>query len=296
MRSIRDGIAVFCVLVFSLCLFTACARSLLQDHGLQSPPQALPPSQGLREDGAVTAGTQTYRGFILDNIYHSEGNGDIHFNLYIPEHYDGRRAFALYVTLPGYEGLYRFGAGANLRSEEFAFEALRYNENMIVVAPQLGDWGRTSAAQTVALTEYFIENYNIDKGEVYANGYSGGGETLSLVMEQRPELFTAVLHVSSVWDGDIAPLAECRPPVYFVIGEEDEYYGSSLISGTDRQFVSLYEGEGLSAAAISELVVLDIKEQSYFDAAGASDQHGGGGLVAYDKEIMGWLFGHRSQT
>lgn len=39
-------------------------------------------------------------------------------------------------------------------------------------------------------------------------------------------------------------------------------------------------------------VVLDVKSQAYFDAAGAPDQHGGGGFVAYDGEIMGWLFSH----
>ena len=38
-------------------------------------------------------------------------------------------------------------------------------------------------------------------------------------------------------------------------------------------------------------VVLDVKSQAYFDAAGAPDQHGGG-FVAYDGEIMGWLFSH----
>ena len=31
-----------------------------------------------------TEGTEEYRGFILDNILHSESEGDIHYNLYIP--------------------------------------------------------------------------------------------------------------------------------------------------------------------------------------------------------------------
>ena len=39
-------------------------------------------------------------------------------------------------------------------------------------------------------------------------------------------------------------------------------------------------------------VGLDIKSQSYFDAAGAPDQHGGGGFLAYDSAIIGWLFSH----
>ena len=48
---------------------------------------------------------------------------------------------------------------------------------MIVIAPQLEDWGETSANQTIALVEYFLSHYNID--QVYAEGYSGGGETMS---------------------------------------------------------------------------------------------------------------------
>ena len=46
---------------------------------------------------------------------------------------------------------------------------------MIVVAPQLSDWGETSANQTIALVEYFLKHYNIDPAKVYANGYYDGG-------------------------------------------------------------------------------------------------------------------------
>lgn len=63
----------------------------------------------------------------------------------------------------------------NLKSEEFGFEAQKYNEKMIIVAPQLSDWVETSSNQTITLVEYFLENYNIDRSKVYANGYSDGG-------------------------------------------------------------------------------------------------------------------------
>lgn len=59
---------------------------------------------------------------------------------------------------------------------------------MIIVAPQLSDWRETSAKQTIVLTEFFLETYNIDSSKVYINGYSGGGETLSLVLADRPAL------------------------------------------------------------------------------------------------------------
>ncbi len=41
---------------------------------------------------------------------HSPNKGDIHYNVYIPDSYDGTKKYALYVTLPGYQGLY-FGGG-----------------------------------------------------------------------------------------------------------------------------------------------------------------------------------------
>ena len=97
---------------------------------------------------------------------------------------------------------------------------------MIIAAPQLSDWGATSADQTIALVEYLLANYNIDESRVYGEGYSGGGETMSLVMGKRPELFTAYLQCSSQWDGDYEPVVESRTPVYLAIGEGDEYYGS----------------------------------------------------------------------
>lgn len=241
-------------------------------------------------DAYVTRGTETYRDFILDNVYHSENNGDIHFNLYVPDAYDGSEPYALFITLPGYEGLYFQGVGTNLRSEDYAFEAQNYNEKMIVAAPQLSDWGETSADQTVALTEYLISRYNIDENKVYINGYSGGGETGSLVMEKRPELYTAYLAVSTQWDGDLEPLVEAQTPVYMVVGEEDSYYGSGPLRDAYDELYSLYEDQGQTAQQINSILVLDVKDQSYFSQRGFSDQHAGGALFAHDEEIMGWLF------
>ncbi|MBS6640214.1 MAG: hypothetical protein KH295_04090 [Clostridiaceae bacterium] len=78
----------------------------------------------------------------MDNVLHAP-EGDIHYHIYIPDSYDGSESYALYLTLPGYEGLYFQGAGQNLYSENFAFAALQYNDKMIVAAPQLNDWGKT---------------------------------------------------------------------------------------------------------------------------------------------------------
>ena len=72
--------------------------------------------------------------------------------VYIPDSYDGTKEYALYVTLPGYQGLYFQGVGENIRTEDFGFEAQKYNSEIIIVAPQLNDWGETSADQAIELT------------------------------------------------------------------------------------------------------------------------------------------------
>ena len=258
---------------------------------MQETPESAPnaPSESLEPELEVTEGTETYRGFQMDNVLHAP-EGDIHYHIYIPDSYDGSEAYALFLTLPGYEGLYFQGMGQNLYSEDFAFEALNYNDRMIVVAPQLSDWGETSAEQTIALTEYLLGRYNIDQERVYAEGYSGGGETMSQVMGMRPDLFTAYLQCSSQWDGAYEPVVEARVPVYFVIGESDEYYGSGPSQEAYDSLRELYEQAGLSQAEIDQLLVLDIKDADYFRDGGAPNQHGGGNLFAQDPEIMGWLF------
>ena len=238
----------------------------------------------------VTEGTQEYRDFLLDNVLHSANDGDIHYSVYIPDSYDGSEPYAVFFTLPGYEGLYFQGVGENLYSENFAFEAMNYNLKMIIVAPQLSDWGETSARQAIALVEYFLCHYNIDPEKVYAEGYSGGGETMSQVMGMRPELFTAYLQCSSQWDGAYEPVVESRTPVYLAVGESDEYYGSGPSEEAYENLYGLYRQEGLSDEEIRELLVLDVKDAAWFESRGWTNQHGGGGLFASDEEIMGWLF------
>lgn len=240
-------------------------------------------------NGSIEFGTQKKDGFIVDNVLHSEIQGDIHFSSYIPESYDGSEPYALFVTLPGWEGLYFQGVGANL-VESYPFEARNYNDNMIVLSTQLDDWGETSANMAIELTEYFLEHYNIDRKKVYLHSFSGGGETGSLVMGKRPELFSAYLMTSSKWDGNLDVLANAHTPVYMAIGEDDSYYGSGYLKQAYSDLYSLYKAQGLSADEISELLVLDVKEQDYFSERGFQDQHGGGMAFAEDESIMSWLF------
>lgn len=264
-------------------IFTACGDG----HSVSgNEPEAPDNSQSDTSDFDVTTGTDTYRDFVLDNVYHSSV-GNIHFNSYIPESYDGNKPYALFISLCGYGGYYFQGVGSNIRNEQFVFEAQKYNAEMIIVAPQLNDWGSTSASQTITLTEYLLKAYNIDKSKVFINGYSGGGQTLSIVLGLRPELYAAALHISSVWDGNIERLIQAKTPLYLVIGENDEYYGSEKIKATYSEMVALYERQGLTQKQISDILTLDLKTANYFNG---DSQHYGMVKTAFDEKIMSWLF------
>lgn len=237
----------------------------------------------------IETGNKENRGFVVDNVLHSKVQGDIHFSSYFPNNYKQEKEYAIYFALPGWEGLYFQGVGTNL-VESYPFEAQKYNKDMIIISPQLDDWGEESANDTIALVEYFLENYNIDKSKVYISGVSGGGETLSIVLGKSPELFTSVLYVSSKWDGDLEVFANSRTPLYMVIGENDSYYGSERTKTAYNTLYKLYEEKGLTKSEIDNILVLDIKDHSYFTSRGYSDEHAGCGSFAYEKEIMDWVF------
>ena len=80
-------------------------------------------------------------------------------------------------------------------------------------------------------------------------------------MAKQPELYTAALMCSSQWDGAYEPVVEMKTPVYFVIGESDEYYGSEPFKEAYQQIHELYKEQGLSESEIDKLVVLIEKKK-----------------------------------
>ena len=73
-------------------------------------------------------------------------------------------------------------------------------------------------------------------------------------------IFSAALNGMEDYDATV----KNRTPVYFVVGEDDEYYGSEPSREAYQKLHDLYEEEGLSDDEIDDLLVLDIKNQNYF--------------------------------
>lgn len=164
--------------------------------------------------------------FQIDKVLYNEEGRDIHYSVYIPKNVDELDSVSMFITLPGWEGLYFQGVGVNLEYVDFAFTAKKVNENMIILATQLEDWGVQSAEDVISLTKYYQNIYRIDK--TYIEGYSGGGETLSLVLNKNSNLYDGALMISSKWNGDYGFLVRQKLPIYFFIGKDDEFNSSNV--------------------------------------------------------------------
>lgn len=171
-----------------------------------------------------------------------------------------------------------------------------------ITEPVAGDydpttnWLDTTRAGNTAHVDHANVLYQIPESDnghpiVYLHGMSGGGETGSLVLGTKPELFTAYLATSSQWDGDLNILAQARTPVYFAIGEQDSYYGSESFIQAYNTLHELYVAQGLTEEEIGKLIVLDVKPAEFFTEHGFRDQHSGGQAFAHEESVMGWLFG-----
>ena len=271
-----------------LCLLYA-GRAADNPQHIQSDATDGNPQQGTRS--GVTAGTEFYKGFLMDNVLHAGDDGDIHFHIYVPDSYDGVRSYPLFLTMSGYGGMYFQGMGANLTEEPFALWTKQHFPEMIIVAPQMEAWGENYADQVLALMEYLLSAYRVDEDRIYAEAFSAGGVTMSFVLEERPDLFCAYLHCCSSWPGDPAPVVKERLPVYIAVGERDEYFGAEPSGEIYDELYGRYRQQGLSEEEIDEILVLDVKDAAYFSERDAEKQHDGGVLFGEDPKIMGWLFG-----
>ena len=223
-------------------------------------------------------------------------DGTLHYTYYLPSGYDENKSYPMLMTLPGWSSRFNTITTTPLTDNAYAKSNAEVwtelNGDMIVVSPNLTDWGEKSARQTIELADWFIENYNIDASRIYAAGFSAGGETLSRVVDMRPELFAAYLHCATQWDGGYDAVAEHKMPVYISMAEHDEYYGLDTARRAYEGLKSAYEGIGITGGELDDLLVLDIKPDDYFPA-GTASYHGGGWYIAHDRDIIRWLIGHK---
>ena len=119
-----------CLLMISIlsAMFSGCTQTSVTDEssvGSTVTDEVDEASQTSQEESApplknksktVTEGTENYRGFVVDNILHSDHDGDIHYNVYIPE-----SAFCVVFHTPRLRGTVFSGCGTKSEIRRIRF-------------------------------------------------------------------------------------------------------------------------------------------------------------------------------
>lgn len=226
--------------------------------------------------------------------------GSIHYTYYLPPNYDANKRYPMLVTLPGYSSRFQTIQTTPLTENRYAKSNAetwaRQMGDLIVLSPNLTDWGEKSARQTIELIEYFLDHFSVDTDRIYAAGFSAGGETLSRVISKRPDLFAAYLHCASKWSGDYEAAAGQKLPIYISMAQRDEYYGPQTAENDYNALKTAYQNTGMSAQEIEQLIVLDLKQDSYFEGNMQGNFHGSAYLIPNDNMIINWMSSHTKQN
>ena len=283
----KKGVVLSAVILTVSLLITACSANQSINNSESSNISVSTPAES--EVPNETEKSPEKTGVIAEQILNGN-DGEIHYSYYLPEGYNQRKTYPLVVTMPGYDMMW-FGedsSGSNLNWKGFRVWT-ELPEDMIVVSAQLTDWHETSARQAIELTEYFIENFSVDKSRVYAAGYSAGGETMSQEVSMRPDLYAAYLHGASQWDGAYEPIAQNDVAVYIFMAENDEYYGSAKARSAYDGLQAAYREKGYTDEQIGELLILEIPDNEYFNSRDIYNYHGGGNIVFDDETVLNWI-------
>lgn len=279
------------LLAASVLFVPGCSR---QGPSSPSPAEAATETSAGEPSGQSASSSQPVEtGLIPEQILEGE-TGTIHYSYYLPEDYDPSRQYPMMVVMPGYDRMW-FGedsSGSNVNWRGFLCWTER-PEELIVVSAQLTDWHETSARQAIELTEYFLENFPVDKSRVYAAGYSAGGETMSQAVSMRPDLYAAYLHGASQWDGEYAPIAQNGVAVDIFMAQGDEYYGPQRAREAYEGLHAAYVEAGWSEEKIDSVLRIQTPDEAWFAERGVTgNYHGGGNVVFEEESILNWILSH----
>ncbi len=259
------------------------------DGSTLRPAGALP---GLRRQDLVWS---QHAGFSVDEVFSGQ-TGDVHYSWRAPLAFDesATSGYALMVALPGYNGLLLSDddrtRGVNAFCDLAVVTFAQADPQTFVLAPQVRSWDEASAQQVIELVEAFLVAHpQVDATRVHGAGYSGGGETMSRVVAERPELFASYLHGSSQWDGSFETVAQAGTAVYVLMAQSDEYYGSERAEQAAQGLRDAYAAAGADDATIDSRVVLDLRSDAFCNSYGAYYYHGGAQCAYQDPALLSWL-------
>lgn len=167
----------------------------------------------------------------------------IHYNLYIPKHYDKHKTYPLVLFIhdagvvnTDVKTTLAQGLGAVI----WASPAEQSKHESFVLAPQYsevilkGESGTTPEVDaTVHLLGALVKEYSIDAGRLYATGQSMGCMTTIAMNIKYPDLFAASFLVAGQWDvTQVKPLADKKMWIVVSGGDLKAFPGMNAITDT----------------------------------------------------------------
>jgi pimeloyl-ACP methyl ester carboxylesterase len=212
-----------------------------------SPGMPLWPAMGnLTADMGAFGGNDTVSVTIGDypvqeNFLYSQFS-NMYYRYAYPLNYDSTSSYPLTVVLHGYS---QWGSDNEKQLNEalpWRINAEYFGHNEFTIAPQAptAGWDGTKLITVHNLIRYFINNYPIDTTKIVITGYSNGGGGSWRLLNLYPELFSALIAVSTS-NGGFANIK--HTPVWLHHGTADNSNNVSL----SREYVSYYENTGLTA-------------------------------------------------
>ena len=243
------------------------------------------------------------REFAIDQVYSSSA-GNLHYSYYVPHDYDPSQSYPLMVVVPG-ENAYLVStdrgtdpksAGVNLVADTQVIAWTTAPEDVIVLAVQPAATDAAAAAQTWELIDWFRGQYSIDPARIYASGYAGGAQIMSQVVDAHADVFAAYVNNSGVWSGGLDNAAADGLALYFYRPLGDETVDANSFATPYLQLRDNYRYAGMTRAQVDALLVLDQRENAYFDHQGATSYHAGGRMIFNDAGIVQWVLAQHGGT
>lgn len=178
---------------------------------------------------------------------------DRQYYVHLPKDYDASKSYPVIMAFHG------AGGKASYNNEMTRLNGLSDKENVIVVYPQglNGRWndGRVidgkRGPNDVAFASQVIDQIkldypSVDKGRIYAVGFSNGGFFAQRLAMEKPEKIAAVTSISATMTKELAEQKQptIPVPVLYIVGDEDRVVP---IEGGDITVNNKKTGEVISA-------------------------------------------------
>ncbi|MGB9893419.1 MAG: dienelactone hydrolase family protein, partial [Candidatus Saccharicenans sp.] len=165
----------------------------------------------------------------------------LRYTLYVPPSISNNKPVPLVLALH-YGGTVTPYFGKDILV--YLIEPALWNLGAIMVSPDCPGrgWNNPKSEQAIlALLDFLLKNYPVDKNKIVITGYSLGAMGTWYLVSRHPDLFSAAIPISGIPREEIS-LAGNKTPIYAIHSEDDELIPVEQV----KQFIQGWQSKGLN--------------------------------------------------